>query len=447
MTLITHYTPGENNDFGGDDGMRPAALNPTEIASGIGPVAAEALLGPDTTIDTTRNSTVVGEATPALRGLFRDRVMNMAMRMRARRHGSAKGLVGPAALDPVVDWPEINIQSPIAEQAPVVSDAVTEAVTHDVAEYFGPFMDALTGKTEAASPDSHEKTHMPNGWLMETRRNVGAEPFEMFELEPVMAKPGTVMRVYHGSHQRNAVANKLEVDAMVKLGDDPKDSKQEFVPYFGESFVIEEVQKLEDGTEVSKGMIRVIPADEDGMTKTFVDTAAVTRDPRSPGFPDGSKTAEQVRAEFVADSGCKDTTKIWDVATFAFNLDLPNAEREQPAIMHNLLAALNQVCAPRILSGELTHIVSANHPNILNTLKGLGYPFEDINGYGVMKFWLKEKSDKAMDCHPAFFDVNKLWEGFYGAERPTRHQRKLQESLRQVEMPTDFYPSRSQLAA
>jgi hypothetical protein len=442
MTLITHYTPGENNDFGGDDGMRPAALNPTEIASGIGPVAAEALLGPDTTIDTTRNSTVVGEATPALRGLFRDRVMNMAMRMRARRHGSAKGLVGPAALDPVVDWPEINIQSPIAEQAPVVSDAVTEAVTHDVAEYFGPFMDALTGKTEAASPDSHEKTHMPNGWLMETRRNVGAEPFEMFELEPVMAKPGTVMRVYHGSHQRNAVANKLEVDAMVKLGDDPKDSKQEFVPYFGESFIIEEVQKLEDGTEVSKGMIRVIPADEDGMTKTFKDVATVTQHPKYP-YKDNRKTAEEVRDEFKRSSGCNDTTKVWDIATFAFNLEVP--KREQFSIMHNLLGTLNQLGAARIMTGDLTHIVSANHPNILNTLEGLGYPMEDINGYGVMKFWLKEDSKTAMDCHPAFFNIKKLYAKIQNPN--TSHLRKLDQAISAVEWPTDFDPATFGLVA
>jgi hypothetical protein len=393
-----HHLPGEN-EFGRVDGPlveeRPwdqVDTMPEDVSRF--PMANEVQTDSPTAV-------AVTEGTPALRGILHGRFAEV-MRRRAKFPLGIMATTGTAT----PEWPVINGHS-------TGMFDIASNLDLDTANRM-----ALNGFSEAA-----DNALMPDGRKLETRLAVGAHDFPMFELTPIHNRPGGIIRIFHGSHERNAEANRVEVDQMVALGDNREFSEKEFAPYFDHSFVIEH-SEIVDGQEKVTGMMRITPfSPEDGTLKTFKDISVLTHGDETLE----TKTPEQIQAEFIAESGIKDMTAAWDINTLA--LDLEMDPRDKMLIINNLLGALNEVGAAHINTGRLTHIVSENEPRMHHTLIKMGYPMRNINGYGDMHYNL-DGSGEAMVCHPAYFRIAELYARI--AEPDTSHLRRLHSAL------TDF---------
>lgn len=263
------------------------------------------------------------------------------------------------------------------------------------------------------------------------RPHVGAEPFPTFHLEPSLqigehlkdfeVEGDTYVTVYHGSDPKNYLANKIEVSQMVQLGDLPEESEKEFQPYFNSSFLIEV-----GDAQGPLGVLRIIPygakdsdSSDDTSLKTFRDISTVTGDPQ-----------EIIEKEFMKHSGCEDLSTVFDVTTLAlaervrkYETD-PDRERRamgsvlKKLVMHNMLIGLMDVGFELVQSGELTHMVSENEPRMHGYLVSMGYPMQDLNGYGDVFLDLAGKR-QAMTVHPAWFSAVDLERNIKNADPST----------------------------
>lgn len=228
------------------------------------------------------------------------------------------------------------------------------------------------------------------------------------------------VEVVTSADERVKKARDIEAEVMAALGDPIQEVYEEFEPHNDASvFFVAFNEKSAGSSDDIAAMGRIIPYSEQHGNKTLADLAII------PHW--GVEGIEQkevlnlggelvkahdpqgVAEAFQREAGCKDISKVWDIATVAPNFGYASTKEAKPAVLvKTVLSAISKYGIEAWERGELTHVTSFNqeyaHGFFVNKL---GYPFHNMFGLGPMKYD-SFGSDEGMVAQPAWFSLEEF---------------------------------------
>ncbi len=199
-------------------------------------------------------------------------------------------------------------------------------------------------------------------------------------------KVGMRIEVVSPYDSRVDTAIDIEVAALAALGDKAEEVREEYTPYRNKSLYFLVFDDTSEGKpEDMLGMGRLIPHSEELGNKTLNDLAKLSwKTDKIESTGDG-ENAEDIVQAFLTESGCEDMAKVWDMATLAMRLDIP--ELKQAKVADRIVASFAQEIIAAWKRGELTHLTSFDEEYAFTVFSDkMGYPFHKMFGLSTLSY-------------------------------------------------------------